>query len=197
MERHKIDAPESIEGMTSAGDEDRSNISHFYPSVKKDNRPLIMSDIERYRQHDAIIIAATRKIHRYVILLGLLLALPFVLFVNGATYFFFSIDASSAVIMSTLILFAGMLWIGVWILCFRAIIKRFRIHGLKAGGYLLFGMLFLLVISPILSQLAIVSQNPSLNALAFSGYFTIASIAITEIILATATHGFASKARHD
>ena len=197
MEKHRLDGPDAIDGMASAGDEDRSNMAHLYPTVKKDDRPLIMSDIERHRQHDAAIVAATRKIHRYVILLGVLLALPFVLFVNGAVYFFFSIDAGSAVIMSMLALFAGVAWIGVWILCFRAIIKRFRIHGLKASGYLLFGTLFLLAVSPILSQLAIVSDQPLLNALTFSGYFTIASIAITEIILATATHGFATRTGHD
>lgn len=193
--RHYIDAPVSIDGITSADSIDRSDIAHFYPTLKKDDRPLIMSDLERHRQHDEALIQQTRKIHRKVIPLGILLVLPFIIFINAAV-FFLGVDKANAVILSTLGVLAALLWVGIWILCYRAIIKQFATHGLRAGPYFFFGLFFLLAASPVLGLMSSVSAAAWINALLFSGYLAIASIVITEIMLATATHSFASKTRH-
>ena len=194
--RHYIDAPVSIDGITSADAIDRSDMAHFYPTLKKDDRPLIMSDLERHRQHDEALIKQTRKIHRKVIPLGILLVFPFIVFVNAAVFFFFTMDQANAPILSTLALLAGLAWVGIWILCYRAIVRQFSLHGLRAGPYFFFGLFFLLAASPVLSLLSSISSVAWLNALLFSGYLSIASIVVTEIMLATATHSFAVKTRH-
>lgn len=194
--RHYIDAPHPIDGTTSADRPDRSELGHFYPTIKKDDRPLIMSDLERHRQHDEALIKQTRKIHSKVIPLGILLVLPFIIFINATVFFFFTMDQSNAVILSMLGLFLAVAWVGIWVLAYRTIVKTFARHGLRAGPYFFFSLLFLIAATPVLGLLSSTASPAWLNALLFSGYVTIASIVITEVMLATATHSFASRTRH-
>lgn len=190
IQRHKLDAPEELEkeGLTGVADFDHSDFNNLYPQVPIDERPLLMSDDERHQLHDGELQRQISKIRRTFVWTGFQLALPIVLSLYlAAAYVSFGTLPQTRAMMLPIMLVISLIIVGLWIAAYGAILKRFSLHGLSGGAYILTTLLVLVLFIVPLYNLVNVTGSIWFTATGLAGGLMALSILTTFLTLQLAT----------
>ncbi len=193
---HKLEGPDHLDNVDSY-EQDRRSLTNLYPSVPKDTRPLIMSNEERHKQQDEVLLKEVRQIRHHPLSIALRAILWPLLF--GILNYWY-VDTSVAIadaqkdfnLVLLPVLAADVILVGIWIANYISLKNQFSSYGISFVSYLFFtlGALALLSI-PLWTALSFIN-DAILMKVVFSLSILLIGVIITKIYLTITTRKLAS-----
>ncbi len=188
IQGHKLDAPDHIEGVTSADQFDESNLGAFYPEPKKDTRPLIMSDAERHRQHDATLANERGQLHREVVPIALYLVIPPTIVYIAYSYISQTMNQDNMILFFPIAILTGIVVLVLLNWLYSHAAGRIHTHGVHHISFMITDLLLTLGLTAGIAFLTALTTPNMKDVLIVSAVGIGASFVVTKflVILATA-----------
>lgn len=179
IEKHRLDGPSQLEGDVSPDRPDQSELTFFYPEPKKDERPLIMSDEERHRQHDEGLADERGQLHREVWLVALFVVIPPAIIYITYTFFSTTITNNNLILFLPLAILAGVVTLVLFNWMYRHAADRIHQHGIHHASFIMADLLL------IIGAVSAITWYFQLTVLTMKDAFMIAGIAVLMSVIVT------------
>lgn len=191
---HEIDAPASAP-VSEAPVDDNSNVSAFYPTIAKDDRPLIESDVQRHQRHDDTLIHTALGLRKAILPISIIITIPAITFVAGSMFMMGVINSSSIAAAGILAVILGGAWVGLFIACLSTIKDRFHHYGYTALPYFLVTLPALAVVVYTITPLLLARFDTLTFIAVLTGLLIVTSLVVSAIYIFLASVVVAARMR--